>query len=167
MQDRDWIESENRTDAPTLDRVWAATRPRALSGDEFDRIWANVQQAHDERLDVLPMVAPRRGRRAFAWVPFGLANAAAVLIAVSVMNAPTRVDHPRLALSKPEPVSVESVSPKFDLEPFETLVIQIDGDVVKNRLDKAADPSLSLAFNDLPTVNQNDTLNHWEALSND
>jgi len=159
--------------APTLERVWAATRPPELSGDDFDRIWADVQRAYDERSAVLPMVAGSSSRRAgwpgraLAWVPFGLANAAAVLIAVSALTGPARDNRPDLAMSSPPTAVPVVVSPKFDLEPFETLVIQIDGDVVKNRRDKAADESLSLALNDLPAVNQNDTLNHWEALSND
>jgi hypothetical protein len=172
MQDREWIAGDDPVAAPTLERVWAATRPPELSGDDFDRIWADVQRAYDERSAVLPMAVASSSRRvgwpgrALAWVPFGLANAAAILVAVSLMNGP-RDDRPRVAELESVSVAPVAASPKFDLEPFETLVIQIDGNVVKDRRDKAVDESLSLALNDLPAVNQNDTLNHWEALSND
>ncbi len=165
MQDRVPSNRDDDGSILTLDRVWAATRPPELSGDEFDRIWAGIQQAYD-RPNVLPMIVSPRAewsRRALGWVPFGLANAAAILLAAWVLNRPV-VDLRPVVAQQPNPPA--SASTKFDLEPYETLVIQIDGDVVRDRRDKA-DENLSLAFNDVPTNNQNDALNHWEALSND
>ena len=165
MQDR--VPNDRKDDGSTLilDRVWAATRPSELSEDEFDRIWADIQQSYD-RPSVLPMIVSPRAewsKQALRWVPFGLANAAAILLAAWVLNRPV-VDLRPLVAQQPNPPT--SASTKFDLEPYETLVIHIDGDVVRDRRDKA-DENVSFAFNDVPTNNQHDALNHWEALSND
>lgn len=172
MQDHEMLTENHDRSLSTLERVWAATRPVELSSDEFDQIWADVQQAYDCPT-VLAMPPSARLKHAIAWLPFLLANAAAIFIAAWVMNRPVEPSRgapgPQTVQTNPTLDAASSViahSSTFELEPYETLVIQIDGKVVQERRDQSEESPL-LALNDVQANNQNDTLNHWETLSND
>lgn len=72
-----------------VDRLWEATRPAALSSQEWDSIWTNATEAAERlpRSDVLPMpVATPRFSLRTVWV-FGFAQVAAaatILIVLAV-----------------------------------------------------------------------------------
>jgi hypothetical protein len=161
--------------APTLDRVWAATRPPELSADAFDRIWAEVQRAYDDRPASLPMTpaAPVRARRrAVVLVALGLAQlAAAGLIAAWAWYrpggavAPGRVDG--IVNDAPRPVGLPVVVVRLDVEADETLIIELgDG---RASADRRPTPLTaaggSLALLDLPEHTSSDMLGYLETLS--
>ncbi len=78
-------------DAARLDRLWEATRPAEPAGGNWESTWAGVSRALDRAStpDSAPLrlVASRSWRRS-TLVAFGLAQAAAILIAVGVFSRP-------------------------------------------------------------------------------
>ena len=169
MNDKLTTYDENDRSDTVLDRAWAATRPADLTDESFDQIWANVQDAHD-----YPSVAsPRQPliRHQFAWVliPASLAAAAAIFVAAFVVARPVGRDGDGAIVAqhsaKPVAESVV-VSTPYDLEPHETLVIEIDGNTVRDhRLEP--DAKTALALNDIPANSSTDILNWMESHSND
>ncbi|HEY2159420.1 MAG TPA: hypothetical protein VGH33_27590 [Isosphaeraceae bacterium] len=153
---------------PTLDRVWAATRPPELSADAFDRIWADVQRAYDDRPASLPMTRPVRARRrAVVLVALGLAQlAAAGLIAAWAWNRPG-VPGDGVVKVEPAKQSGPVVVARLDVEADETLIIELgDGRASADRRPAplgAAEGSLALL--DLPEHTSSDMLNYLETLS--
>jgi hypothetical protein len=162
-------------DASRLDRAWAATRPPELSAEAFDRIWADIQAAYDDRPAALAMTAPtpgrsRRGRMTL--VALGLAQlAAAALIAAWALNRPdvgvadapvpriTRVDATKDLARPPQVVA------RHEVEADEMLIIELgDGRAVEERRP-APETISSLAMLDLPESTPSDLLGHLEALS--
>lgn len=167
--DRDRIGPDDTT--PTLDRAWAATRPPELSAGAFDRIWADVQRAYDDRPATLPMTPARARRRAVGLAVLGLAQvAAAALIAAWVWNRPDGavapgpgdgVVHRDVARPGGPPVVVA----RLDVEADETLIIELgDGRASEDRRPAPA-ASGSLALLDLPDHTPSDMLNYLETLS--
>ena len=158
-------------DGPSsLDRAWTATRPADLSAEAFDRIWAEVQLAYEIRPATLAMPsAPAIRRRTIALVAFGLAQAAAVLVAVWAFNrpsAPTERSVPvEVVRTAPEPAPV--VFALNDVEADETLIIHMGGGdgptIAEFRRPPEANPSLAML--DLPEHTPSDMLGHLEALS--
>lgn len=148
---------------PTLDRVWAATRPADLTGDEFDRIWAEVTRSRDRgrgRPTLLPF-APSR-RRALTIASLGLAQVAAVVaVAFVVMRRDpdvTRVGPP--VASRVAPVKVHDLKVESDEV---VMVMLAEGRVDYRRTQ--ADSGADLALLDVPAVNPVDQLNQWEAMA--
>ena len=91
----------------------------------------------------------------------GLAQAAAVLVGIWLLNPPTKVEN------RDRLVEVARVEPaSFDIEHDETLVISIDGDVIKNRRVSGDEPQ-ALALNDLPANDNYLALSSMESLSHE
>ena len=161
--DRNLTEPDDPT--PALDRAWAATRPAELRADDFDRIWAEVQRAYDARPAILAMPRPARSRRAIALAAMGLAQAAAVLVAVWVLNRPAAVDQPVVRVDPPVPKAPVVVA-RQEVEADETLILHLDdGRVTELRQPASPAASDSLALLDLPAHNPSDMLGYLESLS--
>jgi hypothetical protein len=168
--DRDMTGPDDAT--PTLDRAWAATRPPELSVDAFDRIWADVQRAYDDRPASLPMAPVRARRRAVGLVALGLAQlAAAGLIAAWAWYRPGGAVAPGhgdgVVKVDPAKPAVPVVVVRLDVEADETLIIELrDGRATEDRrpapLAAAGD---SLAVLDLPERTPSDMLGYLETLS--
>ena len=168
--DREMTGPNDRT--PTLDRAWAATRPGELSGEAFDRIWAEVRRAYEARPATLAMpAAPATRRRTIALVAFGLMQAAAVLVVAWVLNrpaAPTERAVPvEIAREVPTPEPVPVVFARNDVEADETLIIHMGGGdgptIAEFRRPPEASPSLAML--DLPEHTPSDMLGKLEALA--
>ncbi len=142
----------------TLDCVWAATRPDDLSDGEFDAIWVEVQRACDQppTLKFDPTRPSSGRRRLIVLVSLGLAQAAAVMAAF-ILTRPEIVPIPALVQTA---LKVNDL--KIDVD--ELVVVLIVGTHV-DTLRTQSDPGPTLAFVDVPTINPNDQLNHWEALA--
>lgn len=152
--------SQNDGSESVLDRVWAATKPRDLSDDAFDQIWANVQGAVDSPA---PPVLPMRFAKLAVFIPAGLAAAAAIFVAAFLATRPVDNQNPMLAQNTPVATITEPIiSSPFDLEPYETLVIEIDGNTVQ---DRRLEPMIkgTLALADIPTHNATDVLSVMES----
>jgi hypothetical protein len=162
--DRNLTEPNDRT--PALERIWAATRPADLRADEFDRIWAEVQRAYDARPLVLAMPRPARSRRTIALVAMGLAQAAAVLVAVWVLNRPSAVDRPVVRVDPPQ-AKAPVVVARQEVEADETLILHLEGGRVTElrRPAPGAAASDSLALLDLPQHTPSDLLSLMESYS--
>src|SRR4051794_34802336 len=79
-----WAEAAAR-----LDRLWEATRPPEPAAGNWEMTWAGVSRGLDRAStpDFAPLhPTPSRPWRRSALVAFGLAQAAAVLIAVGVLS---------------------------------------------------------------------------------
>lgn len=158
---------------PSLDRAWAATRPIELSAEEFDRIWAEVRRAYEARPATLAMpAAPAIRRRTIALVAFGLASAAAVLVAVWAPDRPGAPTADRAAPVEvvraiPGPGPAPVAFALNDVGPDETLIIHMGGGdgptIAEFRRPPEASPSLAML--DLPEHTPSDMLGHLEALS--
>jgi len=156
---------------PTLDRVWAATRPADLTGDEFDRIWAEVSRARDRdqgRPTLLPF-APRR--RALVIAALGLAQVAAVAAFALFMLKPNPDPAPLTPGLVTQAALTTALTTLHDVkvETDEVLMVMIavEGqvDYRRTQVDAVADSGTNLALLDVPSVNPNDQLNQWEALA--
>ncbi len=169
--DRDTTGPDETT--PTLDRVWTATRPRELSADEFDRVWADVQRAYDDRPASLPMTPVRARRRAVGLAALGLAQvAAAALIAAWVWNRPGAAVAPGpgdgvVHVDAARPAGPPVVVARLDVEADETLIIELgDGRASEDRRPAPlAAAGGSLAMLDLPEHTPSDMLGYLETLS--
>ncbi len=151
-------------ESPTgLDRAWAATRPPVLSAADFERIWSEVQRAHDGAATLPMRPAPHRGRT-FALITLGLAQAAAIAVAAWTLSRP-------VGPAAPSPMAAHPPTPtELKVDDGQTLVIRIDfgqaGRTVDASLLRPEDGRPALAFNlDVPADNHSDMLNGWEALS--
>jgi hypothetical protein len=173
-------EMTGRDDAtPLLDRVWAATRPPELSGDDFDRIWTDVQTAYDARPAVLSMTAavPGRPRRKVALAVLGLAQlAAAALVAAWVLNRPGAAVAPGPGedVVKVPPPAVRPAEPtrrppvalaRYDVEADEILIIELGDGPASEERRPGRESSQSLAMLDLPEKTPSDMLGYWETMS--
>jgi hypothetical protein len=163
MSDNLTTYDENDRSETLLDRVWDATRPADLSETAFEQIWSQAQELHDDP-SILPVHSAGRPGRLWALVPLALAAAAAIFMAVTGVLRPIEPTQPVL-VAKPQAQPV-LVSTPFDLEPHETLVIEINGNIV---LDHRLEPDVktAVALNDIPANNAADVLNWMEAHSND
>ena len=108
-----WVERD-----AALRRIWEATRPAPPSDAAWETVWANVT----ESLERAPLVAvPRRRRRL---VVFGLAQAAAVLIAVLVLSR-HRDAGPEIARN------TATSNATVDIEEGQFIVIHADGPEIR------------------------------------
>jgi hypothetical protein len=168
--DRERTGPDDRTQS--LDRAWAATRPVELSAEAFDRIWAEVRRAYEARPTTLAMPpAPAIRRRTIALVAFGLAQAAAVLVAVWALNRPSapteRAVPVEVVRGLPILTTATVVFALNDVEADETLILHMGGGdgptIAEFRRPPEANPSLAML--DLPEHTPSDMLGHLEALS--
>jgi hypothetical protein len=70
--------------AERFDQAWEATRPEEPVGG-FDALWARIRDALDAPRPTLSISDPRTRRRRWVFAAVGLAQAAAVLLAVFVV----------------------------------------------------------------------------------
>ena len=157
---------ENDPSGSMFDRVWSCTRPAELSESVFDEIWAQVQRQYQDP-NVLGLASQRSSGRIWSLVPFALAAAAAIFAAAVLMPRPIGPKGPGLVQNTETlPPQTPLVSQPFDLEPFETLVIEINGNVVRDRRFEP-EAKTAIALNDIPATAASDILNWMEAHSND
>ena len=140
-------------DAARLDRLWEATRPAEPAGESWEWTWADVCRALDRAstLDPAPLsLAPTRPWRRSTLVAFGLAQAAAILIAVGIFSRPDRPAAP------PELVEVDipygrPVLIRCDLPRLE--VVELPGDENLGVVDSNFD-----MFNDIEAMASGDAM---------
>jgi hypothetical protein len=161
MQDPNTTYDNLRGETNALDRAWAATRPADLSPSTTDEIWTKIEAGLDASTVYSMADSAAWSRKKLVLALVGLAQAAAVIIAIWIVNRPVSMDKPLV------PVQVAKVQPaSFDLENDETLVVSIDGSVIANRLVVSTD-SQSLALNDLPATDHYRALSSMESLSHE
>lgn len=103
-----WAERDAR-----LGRLWDATRPDEPSAEEWDGAWGRIAVALERGKPALPLKRSGNARRAW-WIVVGVAQAAALLLAVLYFQgnprdaAPRVVQHPEPAVVPPQrPVAEE------------------------------------------------------------
>jgi hypothetical protein len=101
--------------AERFDRLWAATRPAEPSAAAWDAVWSGVCEALDEP-KVIPVPASAWSRRRWAIAIVGLAQAAAILVAITLVLHQARPkpapDRPiQIAQSPPQPIEIEEGEP--------------------------------------------------------
>ena len=161
MQDPNSTYDHLKDEMNTLDRVWAVTRPIEPSKVLSDQMWARVQAGLDAPVAFAMPEQTGWSRKKLVLVVVGLAQAAAVLIGIWVTNRPVQVgrQNPSALVARLEPKT-------FDLENDETLVVNIDGNVIENRRVTSNEPQ-ALALNDLPVNDHYLALSSMESLSHE
>lgn len=118
-----WAERDAR-----LGRLWEATRPAEPSADEWDGVWGRISDALDRAEPVaLPLKRSGRARHAL-WIAVGVAQAAAVLLAVLYFQgsprgeAPRVVQHHQPAVAQPQPST--PAEPEVEIDPGALVLIR-------------------------------------------
>ena len=108
--------------AARLDRLWEATRPAEPSGGNWESTWAGVSRAIDRAStpDPAPLrLVPSRPWRRSTLAAFGLAQAAAILVAVGVFSRPGGPEAPaelvRVDIPYGRPVLIRCDLPKLEV----------------------------------------------------
>jgi hypothetical protein len=172
--DRNMSDANER--ATILDRAWAATQPPELSAAESDQLWAEVVRAcdHPPTLKLEPSTQSRR-LTVVALVTLGLAQAAAIVLAVGLTVRPDPKHPIQLAQVEPNPTPVTVPQPiapaalvvtRHDVEPYETFIVSINdkGFVGEERI-QPKDSGSTLAYVEVPANNASDMLGRLESLS--
>jgi hypothetical protein len=109
-------------DAARLDRLWEATRPAEPTASRWETTWADVSQALDRGSTPEPAVlrpGPHRPWRRSTLVAFGLAQAAAILIAVGFFarhdEAPAPAELVNVEIPYGQPVLIRCDLPTFEV----------------------------------------------------
>jgi hypothetical protein len=109
-------------DAARLDRLWEATRPAEPDGGSWEMTWAGVSRAldRDSAPDHAPLrLDPPRPWRRSTLVAFGLAQAAAILIAVGFLTshdeAPAPAELVNVEIPYGQPVLIRCDLPTFEV----------------------------------------------------
>jgi hypothetical protein len=100
-----------------LAQLWEATRPDLPPSDAWESAWSQVTQALETAPAGTILPAPAARWQRWAWTAFGLAHAAAILVAAVWLG------------SQPAPATASTT--KVDLECGAPGWIRIDGDEVK------------------------------------
>ena len=144
--------AERAEQAERFDRLWEATRPVEPPGG-FDAIWADVTRALDApqpSAEDRPAAIRARRRRRLVIAIVGLAQAAVLLVAVTVIlrHRPQGPEIARVEPTKDIPVT------RVDIDPMQTVFIQVD-------------PGLQLVVRaeDNNSMDDLDVLNTMEALA--
>ena len=124
--------------AARLDRAWAATRPAEPAASDFDAAWTAARRVVDEPR---PIAIPIRTRRVILIGLAGLAQAAALVVAVWIPwrdRGPEAVNPPDpiASIAPPDPAPVQAEMSRVDLAEGQISIIHLNG---------RAEPSLELA----------------------
>ncbi len=129
--------------AEQLDRLWDATRPVEPSPAAWNAVWSNITESLADRENcpaptAIPITTPAQRPRPGRWIAavalVGLAQAAAVLVALGLAwRAPSDAPESRLAERdrsiRTEPTAIRSerlVDPVVDIEAGGLMVIHFD-----------------------------------------
>lgn len=143
-----WAEASAR-----LDRLWEATRPPEPAGANWERTWAGVSRALDRASTPEPAAlgsaSPRPWRRS-TLVAFGLAQAAAILIAAGSLwrheGPPVRAELVEVEIPYGRPVLIQYDLPRV-------VVVELPADENLGGVDSNYD-----MFNDIEAMDFGDAI---------
>ncbi len=148
--------------ASRLDRIWEATRPAEPSADALDALWAQASAELDARPvpDTIRFEGSTRRRR-WATVAFGLASAAALLVAAL----------PLLRVQAPQPIQIaKTVTPPSPSPALVKVTVGVDQVAIVRIGDEGhrveiLDEAPLFASSSMADDTPHDRFNAWESMA--